>query len=117
MRDKNRTNKSAVVWGAQIPYTLRNSWNGTAEIKTKDFSLGYPVVATSKRYYSDINIAQNEIPGYVDHSIWVEKQLKIRKNNITLRADAINLSDKNYEIIRFFPMPGRNYRFSVSYKY
>ena len=117
MSAKNRTNKSSVLWGAQIPYTPRNSGNGTAEIKTKYFSLGYSVVATSKRYYSDINIAQNEIPGYVDHSIWVEKQLKIRKNNITLRADAINLSDKNYEIIRFFPMPGRNYRFSVSYKY
>ena len=109
------TNKNSVLWNSQIPYTPLNSGNGIIELKNNFINIGYSLLATSKRYYSSVNIPQNEINGYVDHSLWLEKSYNIKRSMISLRFDALNLSDKNYEVIKFFPMPGRNYRITAKY--
>ena len=72
---------------------------------------------SSVRYSSNLNIKQNKIPGYYDHSIWIERSFNLKEHKFSLRADAINITDKNYEVIRFYPMPGRSYRFTINYKY
>ena len=42
-------------------------------------------------------------------------QLPLEPSSPRIQADALNLGNKNYEIIRFYPMPGRNYRITINY--
>jgi len=53
------------------------------------------------------------LPGYWDHSVSAEHGFIIHGLNLNLRAEVLNLTDKNYEVVRNFPMPGRSYRFGM----
>lgn len=117
MDARDKTDRNSDLWDNQIPYTPLHSGNAMVVIENPILNFGYSLVASSHRYSSNMNIAQNRIPGYYDHSLWIDRTINIGSHSLLLRADAINLSDKNYEVIRFYPMPGRNYRFSITYKY
>ena len=75
----------------------------------------YNVVYASERYRMSQNTADNRIRPYADHSVSLFRTLRWGKHSLRLQADALNLGGKNYEIVRFYPMPGRNYKFTVTY--
>ena len=104
----------------QIPYTPRQCGNGNLVFETKWFNLSYRMTACGKRYDKNQNIASNEIPSYADHNISLNRNFsfgKSRSYNIHLSLEALNLSDCNYEVIHYYPMPGRSYRLTIKFKY
>jgi outer membrane cobalamin receptor len=104
----------------QIPYTPRHSGNGNIIFETKWLNLSYRITASGRRYDKNQNILSNEIPPYTDHSLSINREFLFGKNKahkILLSLDALNLTDKNYEIIHFYPMPGRSYRLTLKFKY
>jgi len=52
--------------------------------------------------------------GYADHSLSVSKGFPIRFGTVDLQLEALNLLNRNYEIVRNYPMPGRSYRMNIS---
>ena len=104
----------------QIPYTPRHCSSGNLIFETKWLNLSYRMTASGKRYSKNQNIPANEIPSYADHSISLNREFefgKIRIYKIHLSLEALNLSDQNYEIIHYYPMPGRSYRLTLKFKY
>ena len=65
-------------------------------------------------------MSMDEIASYVDQSIALNRELvlgKLQKCRIHLSLEALNLSGINYEVIHYYPMPGRSYRLTLKYKY
>ena len=54
------------------------------------------------------NLRENRLDSYSDHSVSVSRDLRIRNVNTSLTVEVLNLLDKNYEIVKNFPMPGRS---------
>jgi outer membrane cobalamin receptor len=52
--------------------------------------------------------------GYTDHSISLQQTFSTPLGRIMLVGEALNLTGKNYEIVRNYPMPGRSYRMTLS---
>ena len=77
--------------------------------------VAYNVVFASERYRMPQNSADNRIRPYSDHSLSAFCTFRWGRHALRLQADALNLGGKNYEIVRFYPMPGRNYKFTVTY--
>lgn len=96
----------------QIPYTPKHSGSMSLILENPWVNFGYTFIASDKRYMFTQNLDENEVKGYMDHTVSVNKQFKIGANNLSLQASLLNIFDKNYEIIKFYPMPGRS--FSVS---
>lgn len=104
----------------QIPYTPRHCGNCNLIFETKWFNLSYRMTACGKRYDKNQNIASNEIPAYADHNISLNRNFcfgRSRSYNIHLSLEALNLTDCNYEVIHYYPMPGRSYRLTIKFKY
>ena len=104
----------------QIPYTPRHSGSANLTLETKWMNLSYRMTASGKRYVKNQNIASNEIPGYSDHSISINRGFSFGKAHtymIHLNLECLNLTDNNYEIIHYYPMPGRSFRLTVKFKY
>lgn len=101
----------------QIPYTPRVSGSGQASIETPWINLSYAFLFSGKRYMQGENISQNRLDGYSDHSLSVSRDLKIRNINTSLSVEVLNLLDKNYEIVKNFPMPGRSVRATLKVVY
>ena len=111
------TDPSAKNYRHQIQYTPRHSGNIFLDVGTRWADLSYTLNAVGRRWSLPQNIPANEMPSYFDHSISVGRSFVLGKIGIRISAEALNLSDKNYEVVRFYPMPGRNYRITIKFTY
>lgn len=102
------------VKGEQIIYTPRHSGSGSAALQTPFIDAGYTLVWSSERYRLAQNIPSTRVDGYCDHSLWMSHCWQAHSATLTLRVEAMNLCNKNYEIIRYYPMPGRSFRLSAT---
>jgi iron complex outermembrane receptor protein len=57
------------------------------------------------------------LPGYFVDDLRFAKRLTWGKSHFDLQFSINNLTAQNYQVIAWQPMPGRNYRFSLSYKF
>ena len=78
-------------------------------------NITYNVTFASERYTLAQNLPSYRIEPYSDHSLSAYRIFSWKKHKFKIQLDALNLSGKNYEVIRFYPMPGRNYKVSLSY--
>lgn len=101
----------------QIAYTPRVSGSGQAGIETPWINFSYALLFSGKRYTQGENISTNRLDGYSDHSLSASRDFKIRNINTSLSLEVLNLLDKNYEIIKNFPMPGRSVRATLKVTY
>lgn len=101
----------------QIAYTPRVSGSGQAVLKTPWVDLSYAVLFSGKRYMLGQNIAENRLPGYTDHSVSARREFRLRDVSASVAVEVLNVADKNYEIVKNFPMPGRSFRVTVGINY
>ncbi len=112
MRAENCTPGSPLN-GHQIVYTPRHSGAVDAAFVTPLFDVGYSLLWSGMRYHAAQNIRSNEIDAYGEHSLWLSRTWKINRLLLLAKAEVKNITDDNYEIIRYYPMPGRNYVFTM----
>ena len=114
------TDPASKSYRHQIPYTPRHCASANIIFESKWFNLAYRMTVSGKRYDKNQNIPANEIPSYADHSISLNREFAFGKTHeyrIYMSVEALNLADLNYEVIRFYPMPGRSYRLTLKFKY
>ena len=79
--------------------------------------LTYLHLFSGKRYVQNENIAENSMEGYSDHSISISRSFHILKTHTSVSVEVLNIANKNYEIVKNFPMPGRSVRATLNIKY
>ena len=116
-RALNVTDPTKSDYNNQIPYTPRVSGSGKVGVETPWINLSYSLLWSGHRYAVNQNYAENRLPGYADHSISASRNFKTKKQVIRASVEVLNLLNSNYEIVRWFPMPGRSFRATVSVKF
>ena len=111
------TDPSEKNYKDQIPYTPRHSGSASASLENPWVNLTYTAVAAGDRYALPQNIESNLIKSYVEHSISVNRSFAVKKCTFRLQGEILNLTDKSYDIIQYYPMPGRSWRLSLSITY
>ena len=111
------TDINAKNYKHQLPYTPQHSGNIALTLETPWANLGYSVGMVGKRYYMAQNIKANEIDGYCEHNATLWRQFSIKGISLRLQAELINLTDAHYEVIKYYPMPGRNWRLTATIKF
>ena len=104
----------------QLPYTPRHSGSGNIIFQTKWVNVSDRITSSGKRYSNSQNLPDNEIAGYADHNISINREFTFGKVNdckIYISLECMNLSDNNYQIIHYYPMPGRSFRLTMKFKY
>ena len=117
-RALNVTNPSDRDYRHQIPYTPRISGSGKAGIKTPWFSINYSLVWSGHRYAVNQNYKENRVEGYFDHSLSASHEFEIKnEHKIGVNIECLNLTNVNYCVVRYFPMPGRSWRGTIYWKF
>jgi outer membrane receptor protein involved in Fe transport len=104
--------KCSPTKGNQIIYTPLHSGSLSAALHTAVADFGYSLLWSGERYRLAQNIPSTRVDGYFDHSLNVSRSWNISTAELIAKIEAMNILDKNYEIIRYYPMPGRNYSFT-----
>lgn len=115
MQAEDVTDRNSKTWRNQIVYTPRHSGSGSLTLETPWLNMTYNLTASSERYTLAQNLPKYRIDAYTDHGISLSRSFRWNRHHLRIQADALNLGNKNYEIIRFYPMSGRNYRITINY--
>lgn len=115
--NSNPNSPEGKVYKHQIAYTPRVSASGQAGIETPWLNLSYSFLFSGKRYMLGQNISDNRLDSYSDHSISAYRDFKIQKVTASLNLEVLNLMNRNYEIVKNFPMPGRSVRVTIGVRY
>lgn len=116
-RALDMTDPSGKTYKNQIAYTPRTSGSGQASLEMPWINLSYSFLLSGKRYVLGQNLSENRLEGYSDHSVSASREFKIKGINTLLSLEVLNLANKNYEIVRNFPMPGRSARVTIKMTY
>lgn len=111
------TDRDSKIYRHQIQYTPRHAGNLLLSLQTAWLDCAYTLNAVGRRYSLPQNIPDNEMPAYFDHSVSAGRSFPIRGATLRISAELMNLGGDNYEIIRYYPMPGRNFRITMKITY
>lgn len=109
----DKTNRNSKNYGHQIPYTPRHAANGSFTLNNKWVNISYLVTFTGERYMLPQNIEENKLPAFVEHTISLNREFALWGALLRLQGEVLNFTDKGYEVIRYYPMPGRQWRITM----
>lgn len=108
------TNPSSVYYKDQIPYTPEHSGGLSLAWENPWLNLSLHATGTSERYASVQNIASNRLDGYVEVGLALYRSFRWKGVGMAVRGDVQNLGNKQYSIVKSYPMPGRSYKLTIS---
>ena len=111
------TNPEAKNYKHQLPYTPEHNGNVSATLEMPWVNVGYTVTMVSQRYFLAQNIEANRIEGYGEHTATLWREFKLGKCGLRLQAEIINLTDAQYDVIKYYPMPGRSWRLTGTFNF
>jgi len=108
------TSRNEINYNQQIPYTPLNSGSLLIDGQWKKFGFNYSFIYTGSRYDEKYNDASNYLQPWYTHDAGFTYTTNYNKHKLKLTLEVNNLLNQNYEVIQNFPMPGRNYRITLS---
>ena len=109
----DETDPNISYYKDQIPYTPHHSGGASITFENPIINISFHGTGVTKRFRTSENKAEYRVDGYMECGLALYKKLHLRKTDIYLRGDLIDLFDKQYEIIKNYPMPGRNGKITV----
>jgi outer membrane cobalamin receptor len=108
------TDNKSKLYKSQIPYTPLHSGSGSVAIKYNDWAANVTAILSGKRYFLEYNIPDNEIENYAEFSASISRNFKIKDVDFSLKFSCINFTNCQYDVIKYYPMPGRQFQLNLS---
>ena len=109
------TSINSLTYSHQIPYTPKYTSTYTTTLGYKKTNFTLTLLHTSSKYVINENLPFNQLGGFVDFGIGVNRTFIIKNQKIYCNLQIANILNKNYEVIRSFPMPGRHLKLKLVY--
>ena len=103
----NLNEKNQNTYKKQLRYTPFHTFKNSLFTNWKDYALGTNINYTGKSYSTADNSRVLEPYSVLD--VFIKKQLGFKDFDAQLKLTVKNIFDKNYQVIAFYPMPGRAY--------
>lgn len=107
------TDPEAKNYRDQIPYTPRHAGTVSVSLLNPWLNVSYGLVAAGDRYALPQNIPDNRIDRYAEHTLSANREWKLGDCRLRVQGEVLNLTDRTYDIIQYYPMPGRSWRFTL----
>lgn len=105
-------------YGHQIPYTPWYSGTFSVMTEHKSWGLHYSFVYVGERYdVNQNNIAYNYVQPWYTHDISVQKRFLWGKQEFGASLEINNLLNQYYDVVLNYPMPGRNFKLILNWKW
>ncbi|MBQ3768936.1 MAG: TonB-dependent receptor [Prevotella sp.] len=113
---EDRTNDQSPYYGNQIAYVPRHTGSISVGWENPWVSLSLHGSGVSSRWANNQHYDDTLIDGYWDTGITAWHTFRWGNQSLEARFDLKNIFDRQYEIVRFYPMPGRSWQLSVKYQ-
>jgi len=104
-------------YGDQIPYTPWHSGSGILNAGYESWNFNYSFIYVGKRYNGNVNnIKVNEVQPWYTHDLAVHKSFAFKNYKLDGAIEVNNAFNQQYEVIYNYPMPGRTFKFIISFE-
>lgn len=110
----DKTDPNNGTYNNKLPYLPQFSGASSVVLDLNYFLFSYTIVWSGERYSGYENTETNKLSGYADQSVSIAKNIKIKKREYNLGLQLLNITNNNYEVVKNYPMPGRNFRINLS---
>jgi outer membrane receptor protein involved in Fe transport len=110
----DRTDPDGKTYGHQIPYTPRHSGNATLTASTPWGDIGLSLMLVGERYAKQQNTPAYRVPGYADQGVTLSRSFDLGKCELRAKIQVLNIFNAQYEVVKNYPMMGRNYRLGIT---
>ena len=108
------TNPSDNYYRDQIPYIPRHSGAAVVNAQWKGWGLNYSWIYVGERYNQQENIRYNYTQPWYTSDVSLSKDFKLGRVNLRGLIEINNLLSQDYDVILNYPMPKRNYKFTLT---
>ncbi|MDE7412696.1 MAG: TonB-dependent receptor [Muribaculaceae bacterium] len=108
------TSPSDNYYRHQIPYIPRNSGSAVGNVEWRGWNLNYSWIYVGERYNQQENIRYNYTQPWYTSDLSISKDLRLGRVNLRGMIEINNLLSQDYDVILNYPMPKRNYRFTIT---
>lgn len=111
------TSPESSEWKKQVAYIPLHSGSAAVSYENPWVNVTLSGTGVSKRYTTNNNLPATRIDGYMEFGVTAWRVFPVRSHTIDIRADIQNMFNKQYYIVARYPMPGRQYKISLSFTY
>ena len=108
------TSPSDSFYRNQIPYIPRHSGSAVINARWRGWALNYSWIYVGERYSQQENIVYNYVQPWYTSDLSLSKDFIWRKVGFRALLEVNNLLNQYYDVIINYPMPGRNFRLTLS---
>lgn len=109
------TSSNTSYYKDQLPYTPEHSGSAMITAAYGNTELNYSLLYSGERYSQQENIVRNRMDAWHTSDIALTHKIRIKDSQLNISAEVNNLFNKDYDVVKNFPMPLRSY--SVAMKY
>ena len=113
-RSMDKTESKSSTWNHQLPYTPRHSASAVTWIETPYVNASCNLLYSGEFYCNGYNGPEYRMPSYCEVGCSLWRKFTVKSFDISLKAECINLTDSRYELVRNYPMPGSQLRFTAT---
>ena len=107
----------AGTYKGQIAYIPRHSGSVVVHGAWRSIDLNYSFIYVGERYDNSSNIRANYVQPWYTHDLSAGYTWRINATKMKVQVEVNNLFNQQYEVIRNYPMPGRNYKLTLSVEF
>ena len=115
-RSMDKTDSGSTTWNHQLPYTPRHSASAVTWIETPCVNASLNLIYSGEYFCNGYNGPEYLMPSYYELGCSLWRTFDFRSFDLSLKAECINLTDSRYELVRNYPMPGRQFRLSATFE-
>jgi outer membrane cobalamin receptor len=98
-------------YGDQIPYTPFHSGSSSIFYEIGHFDCAYSILYSGYRYNGQNSDYRNLLPTFVDQCVY----FRFTHKWLSLKCEVNNIFDVQYQIVQYYPMPGRNLKTTLTF--
>lgn len=110
----DKSDKSSSLYNTQLPYVPIHSGSAGILLTMKKLSVGYNLLFSGNRYRLGTPSRENLVEGFGIQDIFLGYSLTVKRAESKIQFSINNIANKNYEVVRYYPMPGINFRLRLT---
>lgn len=116
-QDAREKDKNSGFYNLQIPYTPLHSGSVQLHANVGQFDVAINTILSSFRYKLGDRIPDNLVKEWATVDFYSAYRFPFKKCNSSIFAELNNVFNQQYDVIKFYPMPGINYRLGIAAKF
>ncbi len=113
--DPTDNEDAAGTYGSQIAYIPNHSGSVSGSLEWHGAEISYSWIYVGRRWDNSSNIDVNRVEPWYTSDMSLSYPFKFGETTLRITLEINNLFDQQYEGIRNYPMPGRNFRLTLKY--